>query len=426
MTIDIKTIRNQFPSLNKPAIFLDNPGGTQICKQSLDRMTDYLKHNNANIGGHFTTSQTTASIIAETRKAYADFINAARPDEIIFGPNMTSLTLNLSRSLARWLKPGDEIVVTHLDHDANIAPWLLIAQDTGCAIRWVDFNTEDCTLNLNSLQLALENHPKIVAVGYASNAVGTINPIKKIVKMAHEAGALVYVDAVQYAPHGPIDVQQLECDFLVSSAYKYFGPHLGILYGRFDLLEKLTAYKVRPAHDEPPNKFETGTANFEGIAALLGALEYLEWIGKTFGDEQTEKFQGDYSGRKLIFKQAMNAIRAYEFEISRAFVEILSGIPDLNLFGVADVFRLEERVPTFSFTLKGWSPKEIAQSLSQAGIFVWDGNFYALEVTKALNLEDKGGLLRAGAVHYNTVEEIHRFGKVISELKKDRSERFVN
>ena len=353
MTLDLQLIRSQFPALKKDAVFLDNPAGTQVAQQVLDRMNQYLIEMNANQGGAFATSQDSDALINETRAACADFLGAGRPDEIVFGPNMTSLTFNLSRSLAQWLNPGDEVVVTRLDHDANITPWTLMAEERGCTVRWVDFDVEDGTLRLDTLESALENKPKLVAVGYASNALGTINPVKKITEMAKAAGALVFIDAVQYAPHGPIDVQDIGCDFFACSSYKFFGPHMGILYGKYDLLDELKAYKVRPAHDEAPDKFETGTKSHEGIAGILGALEYFEWVGEIFGQAYAEKFSDRYAGRGLRLRQAMAAIRAYEYEISRAMIEILKAIPGVHVYGLDDVRRLEERVPTFAITVEG-------------------------------------------------------------------------
>jgi selenocysteine lyase/cysteine desulfurase len=255
-----------------------------------------------------------------------------------------------------------------------------------------------------------------VAVGYASNALGTINPVAKITQMAHEAGARVYIDAVQYAPHGPIDVQRLGCDFLVCSSYKFFGPHMGVLYGRYDLLDSLTAYKVRPAPKDPPGKFETGTGNFEGMCGVLGALEYIEWVGETFGAEHAERYVGDYSGRRLSFKKGMSAIRAYEFELSRALLDILEETPGVTIYGIKDTRRLEERVPTAAFTLTGMHPRQVAEELDEANIYVWDGNYYALEVTTRLGLEESGGMVRVGPVHYNTVEEIKRFGEALGRI----------
>ena len=417
MSLDPTLIREQFPSLARPAIFFDNPGGTQISRQSAARIQTYLLECNANHGGAFETSRKSDEILAEAHAAMADFLNAACPEEIIFGNNMTSLTLHISRSLARTLNMGNEIVVTRLDHDANVSPWLLVAEDRGCKVTWIDFDVEDCTLKLDEFEQALERKPKIVAFGYASNAVGTINPVRKLTEMAHAAGALVYVDAVQFAPHGSIDVQSLGVDFLVCSSYKFFGPHAGILYGRYDLLDELKAYKVRPAPDSLPGRFETGTQNHEGIAGVLGALEYFEWLGKTFGGEQEEGLsERGYTGRRMELKKAMTALRAYEFEISRQLLSTLSQIPGLRLYGLADPRKLDQRVPTFSFTLEGRHPRAVAEALAAEGIYVWDGNYYALAVTERLGVEATGGMVRVGAVHYNTLDEVMRLGEALKKI----------
>jgi cysteine desulfurase family protein (TIGR01976 family) len=420
MPFDHFVIREQFPSLNRPVVFFDNPGGTQIARKSLERIVAYLTLHNANHDGVFATSRESDAILDEAHAAMADFLNAKRPEEIIFGNNMTTLTLHISRSISRSWKAGDEIVVTRLDHDANITPWVLAAQDRGVSVRHVDFHPEDGTLNLDEMKDALQGKPRLVAVGYASNALGTINPVKKVIEMAHAAGALAYVDAVQYAAHGPIDVQDLGCDFLVCSSYKFFGPHAGILYGRYELLEELMAYKVRPASNSLPYKFETGTQNHEGIAGVLGAVEYLEWLGANFGEQQHEQYAKHFQGRRLRLKQAMSAIRAYEYEISRAMLEVLEETPGLTLYGLRDERRLEQRVPTFSFTLKGWHPRQLSDRLGQERIFTWDGNYYALAVTERLGLEDKGGMLRVGPVHYNTLEEVTRLGQVLGKIVAEK------
>jgi len=413
MRLDINTIRQQFPGLMRQAIFFDNPGGTQIAKPALDRMVDYLINTNANHAGPFATSIASDAIIDEAHQAVADFFNAKRAEEIIFGANMTSLTLHISRSLARTWNPSDTIIVTRLDHDANVTPWVMAAEDRGCQVRYVDFNLQDGTLDMQKLTEALELKPRLVAVGYSSNALGTINPVQEISQKAHASGALVYVDAVHYAPHGPIDVQQLDCDFLVCSAYKFFGPHIGMLYGRYELLDQLTAYKVRPAPNSPPGKFETGTPNHEGIAGVLGALEYFEWLGENYG---TKELTGEYSNRKLRLKQAMTAIRAYEFELSRTLLEVLEETPGVTIYGLRDIDRLAERVPTFAFTLKGFTPRQVAEELGKRDIYVWDGNYFAISVTESLGVEESGGMVRVGPVHYNTLEEIHRFGEVLGEI----------
>ena len=417
MPLDLSTVRQQFPSLDRPAVFFDNPGGTQIARQSLDRINRYLLECNANHEGAFATSRQSDAVLHEAHAAMADFLNAPSPDEIVFGANMTTLTLHMSRSLARMLSPGDEIVVTRLDHDANISPWLLVAEDRGCNVTWVDFDVEDCTLKLDDFEKALERKPKIVAFGYASNATGTINPARQLTKMAKESGALVYIDAVQYAPHGPIDVQALGCDFLVCSAYKFFGPHVGALYGKLELLEDLKAYKVRPAPKDPPGKWMTGTQNHEGISGVLGALEYFEWLAGRFADAQKHSIAEEgFAGRRLNLKAAMTAIRAYEFELSRALIETIEAVPGTHIHGLTDKKRLDERVPTVSFTLEGNHPREIAEALGKEGFYVWDGNYYALAVTERLGVEASGGMVRVGAAHYNTVNEVARFGEVLKKL----------
>lgn len=407
MTLDLNIIRSQFPSLDRPAVFFDNPGGTQIARQSLERLNRYLLECNANHEGAFATSIASDEILNEAHRGMADFFNAGSPDEIVFGNNMTTLTLHISRSISRDWREGEEIVVTRLDHDANVTPWVLAAQDQGCQVSWVDFDVEDGTLNLDQLQKALERKPRLLAVGYASNSLGTINPIAKIIQMAHAVGTKVYVDAVQYAPHGPIDVQALDCDFLVASAYKFFGPHAGILYGKRELLEQLFAYKVRPATDLLPGKFETGTQNHEGIAGVLGAIEYFEWVGKEFGSEQFEGLvEAGYKDRRMELKKALVAIRAYEFELSRALLGALQSIPGIQIFGPADHLHLDERVPTFSFRLKDLHPRVVAEKLAQESIYCWDGNYYAINVTERLGVEDTGGMVRVGATHYNTLGEV--------------------
>jgi len=415
MPLDLALIRSQFPSLSSGAIFFDNPGGTQVARQVMDRVNDYLLHHNANHGGAFKTSVESDAILHEAHAAMADFLGAASPDEIVFGANMTTLTFAVSRALGKLLSPGDEIVVTRLDHDADISPWLLLAEDTGAMIRWVDLREEDCTLDMSDFEAQITDRTKIVACGYASNAVGTINDVKAIVSMAHAAGALCFVDAVQYVPHGPTDVRDLDCDFLVCSAYKFFGPHVGALYGKYDLLDRLRAYKVRPADDKPPYKFETGTQNHEGIAGTLGAMEYLEWVGKTFGKSQI--FEDPTSGasginsksqRREALARAMTVLAEYERELGAHLIQGLHMIKGLKIWGITDPTQYHRRVPTVSFTLEGWHPRQIAERLAAENIYVWDGNFYALAVTERLGLESRGGLLRVGLAHYNTREEVDR------------------
>jgi len=417
MTLDLKQIRAQFPALDRREIFFDNPGGTQVARQSLERMQRYLLECNANRHGAFATAHASDAILDEAHAAMADLLNADRAEEIVFGPNMTSLTFQISRAISRDWGRGDRIVVTRLDHDANITPWTMAAEERGCEVVWVDFDVETGTLDLDSYARAMETRPRLVAFGYASNALGTVNPVRKLAAMAREAGALSYVDAVQYAPHGPIDVQALGCDFLVCSAYKFFGPHVGALYGRYELLDGLRAYKVRPAGDNPPDKFETGTQNHEGIAGVLGALEYFAWVGNTFGREGREAWKEDgLSGRRMALRQGLTAVRAYEFELSRALLETLGSVPGVTVYGLTDPRRLDERVPTVSFRLAGKSPLQVAEALGKAGFFVWDGNYYALAVTERLGVEADGGMVRVGAVHYNTLDEIERLGQALRKI----------
>ncbi|RPI28348.1 MAG: cysteine desulfurase-like protein [Acidobacteria bacterium] len=403
---DVDKVRSQFPSVRcQQAIFFDNPGGTQIVQPSLDRINSYLLGCNANHGGAFKTSIESDQILAEAHAGLAVFLNARSPDEIVFGPNMTTLTFMLSRSLAKTLNPGDEIIVTRLDHDANIAPWLTIAEDRGLTVRWVDIQPEDVTLDMEDLDRQLSARTRIVACGYASNAVGTINDVRAIAAKAHAVGALCFVDAVQAAPHLLMDVQDLDCDFLVCSAYKFFGPHLGVLYGRLDLLDRLFAYKVRPASDEPPGKFETGTQNHEGIAGTLGAVEYLEGLGRQLGARGASAG----AGRRECVTAALESIRSYEIGLQRRLIRGLMSIPGVTIWGIANEESLAKRVPTVSFTLDGWHPRSLAARLAESGIYTWDGNYYALAVMERLGLQETGGMLRVGLVHYNTEPEIEKF-----------------
>ncbi|RME43937.1 MAG: cysteine desulfurase-like protein [Chloroflexi bacterium] len=419
--LDIDAIRARFPALTQttdghPVVFLDNPGGTQVVESVIEAIADYLRHDNANLGGAFPTSQRTVALVEEARAAMADFLNAASPAEIVFGPNMTTLTFSISRALAREIGPGDEIVVTRLDHDANITPWVFVAEERGATVRWADFDPADCTLHMAGLRELINERTRIVAIGYASNATGTINDVATITRWAHEAGALVYVDAVQYAPHGPIDVQALGCDFLACSAYKFFGPHVGILYGRLDLLDQLRAYKVRPASNKPPGKFETGTQNYEGIAGTLAAVNYLAEVGRQYGGVYASGFPG-FSGRRLHLKTGLTAIQAYEQHLSAAILQELVTLPGVRIHGITEPERLRQRVPTVSFTWEGRHPREIATALGERGIFVWDGNYYAVAVTERLGVEQQGGMVRVGAVHYNTTDEIARLGEALRAIQ---------
>ncbi len=417
----VNDLRLEFPALQqmargRPLIFMDGPGGTQVHGSVIDAMSRYLVEANSNAHGVFLYTRRTDETLLAGRQALADLLNAARPEEIVFGPNMTSLTLGLSRAIGRVLAPGDEIVVTNLDHDANVAPWLAL-QERGAVIRQVDFDPADCTLDMAGLEAAIGPRTRLVAVGYASNAVGTVNDVARVVELAHAAGAWVFVDAVHYAPHGPIDVQALGCDFLACSVYKFFGPHLGALYGRYDLLDLLPAYKVRPSGEAPPDKFETGTQSFEAIAGAAAAVNYLASVGSRYGGE----FAAGYPrllGRRQQLKTSLSAIRAYEAGLCRQLVAGLQQIPGLRIYGLVDPGALDRRVPTVSFTMAGQSPREIACRLDDANIFCWNGNFYALAVTQRLGLEEQGGLLRVGLAHYNTAAEIDTLLGVLADLPR--------
>ena len=413
--LDVLAARDHFPSLARtidgvPVAYLDGPGGTQVPRECIAAITAYLERSNANHGGAFTASLETDALLDEVHAAGADFLGAHDPAEISFGPNMTTITFAISRALGRDLRPGDEVVVTRLDHDANVAPWVAVAEDRGATVRWLELAEDGASLDLEALGEILSPRTRIVAVGLASNALGTVTDVGRVIEGAHAVGALVYVDAVHAAPHLPIDVSGLRADLLVTSPYKFFGPHLGMLYGRRDLLEQLPAYRVRPAGSELPGKLEVGTQNHEALAGLLGTFGYLESLGMAYGEV------ADRSARRGRLRAAMSAIHAHERDMSVAVMERLTSVPGLRLFGIGEVERVAERVPTFSFTLAGHHPRAIAQHLARRAISTWDGDFYAWELVRALGLDDAGGLLRIGLVHYNTIEEVDRLHDALLEL----------
>ena len=411
MAINVKKIREQFPALSltdegKARIYLDNPGGTQVPRQVLDRMERYLVHTNANHGGPFRTSVESDHVLEEAHQGMADLLNAESADEIVFGPNMTTLTFAVSRSIGRLLSRGDVILLTRMDHDGNIGPWLHLAEDLGLKVRWMSFDLETYEYDLaEAADLLKDGAVKLAAINYASNCLGTINNVKAITELAHQSDAMVFVDAVQYVPHGPTDVQDLGCDFLVCSPYKFFGPHQGVLWGKSELLEKLEAYKVRPADDNAPGKFETGTQLHEGQAGTLGVLEYLQWIGETMGSEYQGYFP-EFSGRCLSLHAAMLAVQEYEQTLSRRLIDGLRSLAGVVVRGISNQNDFSRRVPTVSFTVKNQNPEEIALKLAEENIFIWHGHNYALEAIRMMELEESGGVVRIGPVHYNTVEEI--------------------
>ncbi|CAB1056604.1 Cysteine desulfurase (EC [Olavius sp. associated proteobacterium Delta 1] len=416
-TIDLSPLRNHFPALQQtdengsPYVFFDGPGGTQVPQVVIDAMANYFTNANANCGGPFITSYRNDDTIVQARIAMADLLNANSETEIVFGANMTTLTFSFSRAIGRSLQAGDEIMVTRLDHDANISPWLAL-EEKGVIIKWADFNVKDCRLDLDYLSSLFSNKTKLVAVGYASNAVGTINPIKTIAAMAHEVGARVWVDAVHYAPHRPIDVQTIDCDFLVCSAYKFFGPHVGVVWGKQKLLDQLAPYKVRPSNPDPPHKFETGTLNHEGLAGVVAAVDYLAQVGLIYGSRLSSELS-KYEGRRKNLKQAMGIIAAYERPLFSYMLTELSKISGMKVYGILNEDQFDERCPTVAFTREGYAPAGIATKLGKKGVFVWHGNYYALAVTEKLGLEDSGGMVRVGLAHYNTKEEVDRFLSII-------------
>lgn len=402
--LDLKWIRDQFPSLaqavkGQPAIFFDAPGGTQVPRNTIEAISNYLLTSNANIHGAFATSVRTDALVMQARSAIADFLNCA-PDEVVFGANMTTLTFAFSRAIGRELQPGDEIVVTTLDHDANVAPWLALSEH-GVVIRTVDIIPEDCALSMTDFEQKITERTKLVALGSASNAVGTINDVKKVVQLARKVGAWVFVDAVHYAPHGAIDVQDLDCDFLVCSAYKFFAPHVGILYAKCDHLAQLRPYKVRPAPEEVPSRWETGTQSFESLAGLVATIDYFTDLGKQINPTIRD--------RRTALKTAMETIRTEERSLSHKLIPNLLDIPGVKVYGITNPDDFDRRTPTVGIRVEGKTPAELAKALGDRGIFTWNGNFYALNLTQRLGIETSGGLLRIGLVHYNTVEEIQRF-----------------
>ena len=386
-TFDVAATRAGFPSLTPGRIHLDNPGGTQVHGSVIDAVTEYYHRFNANLGGPFETSLESDRVLASARGDVAALLGA-EPAEIIFGANMTTLTFHVSRALTRGLSPGDEILLTRVDHDGNVAPWLLAAEDRGLTVRFADIDPDSCTIDVDDFAGQLSPRTRIAAFNWASNGAGTISDAGRLCELAREAGAISYVDAVQYAPHGLADVHALGCDFLACSAYKFFGPHVGVLYGRGELLASIEPYRVRPADYPPPQNWETGTVNLEGIAGTAAAVGYLQSLG-------------------------MEAVAAYERGLGAQLLDGLRAIDGVTVYGTPD---LDRRVPTATFNIAGRTPAEVSGALGQRGIFVWDGNYYALELMRRLGLEDSGGAVRVGAVHYNTAAELETFLAAVREL----------
>jgi len=416
----VDLIRQEFPALalgkgGRPAVFFDNPAGTQVPRRVLERMQDTMVSGNANLGGFFSTSRRAGQLVAEAHQAMADFYNASGAEEIVFGQNMTTLTFHMSRCIGRQLKSGDEIILSRMDHDANVAPWLLLAEDRKLKVRWLDFNVESYEFEDDALDELLSRRTRLLAVGSASNCTGTINDVKSLAAKARAAGAIVYVDAVQLAPHQAIDVKDLGADIVVSSAYKWFGPHQGVLWGRRDVLEHISPYKVRPAGDGLPERFETGTQSHEGMAGCLGAVEYLAWIGRTFAEARHQP-SAALNGERQAMEAGFAILGEWEQRLCRRLIEGLSERKGVRIHGITNSNALHRRVPTVSFTLEGRDPAALAKEFARRDIHVWSGHNYAVEPVGRLGLLEKGGVLRAGLAHYNTLDEVERFLTTLDEI----------
>jgi cysteine desulfurase family protein (TIGR01976 family) len=409
--LDVAFVRSHFSSLKtqvngQTAAFLDGPAGTQVPANVIAAIQKYFVECNANTGGVFQTSRRSDEMIGSARAAMSDLFNCDA-SEVVFGQNMTTLTFALSRAIGRELAAGDEILLTTLDHDANFSPWKAL-EEKGVVIRVADIREEDCTLNLEDLKSKLSDRTRLVAVGYASNAVGTINPVHEISRLAHAAGAMAFIDAVHFAPHGLIDVKELDCDFLVCSPYKFFGPHMGTLYGKREHLERFRPFKVRPSHDEIPDRWETGTLAHELIAGIAAAVEYIAAVGRHVDPV--------VKTRREALATAYRATVAYERRLIAHLIEGLNAIPGAHIYGITDPNRFDERCSTLSIRIGEHPPNAIAEFLAGQGIFTWDGNYYALNLTERLGVEEKGGMLRIGLVHYNTLEEVERLLSALREF----------
>lgn len=418
---DIDAVRARFPSLQRsgpdgqPVAWLDGPAGTQVADSCLRAINDYLLSNNANHAGAFGASEASDAMVDDVRAGMADFVGAADADEISFGPNMTTLTYAASRAIGATLRSGDEIVLTRLDHDANVAPWLSVAAERGAVVRWIEIDEDDVTLATDSLESVIGPRTRLVAVGLASNAVGTINPVARIAELAHAVRAHVYVDAVHAAPHVAIDVTALGADYLVCSPYKFYGPHLGVLWGRRELLEALPHYHVRPAGDAIPGRFETGTKPHELLAGLGGTLRYLEELGISRAGAPGRSGPGD-GQRQVRLRAALHAIGSYEGRLGQELIERVRGVRGARIYGITEPDRSAQRCPTIAFTIDGHHPRAIARFLGARGIYTWDGHYYAWELMAALGLARSGGAVRVGLAHYSTAAEIERLGAALDEM----------
>ncbi|MEO2281290.1 cysteine desulfurase-like protein [Pseudoalteromonas pernae] len=409
--MNLSALRSQFPALMQKVdgaapIFFDGPGGAQVPQSVLEAMSAYLGFYNSNLGGAFFSSDKTVAVMGEARQAIADLLNSPSAGQIVFGANMTSLTFSFSRAISRQWQANDEIIVTNADHYSNVSSWRQAAEDKGATVHALRINEEDCTLDMAHFESLLNANTKLVAVTYASNTTGSINDVKRMIEMAHQYGALVYVDAVHYAPHELIDVQDLDCDFLACSAYKFFGPHVGIVYGKREHLEGFTPYKVEPAKDVVPGRWETGTQSFEGLAGVVAAVEYIASLSE---------LDASHARRKRL-EAAFTNSKMHEMALSKHFLSRLKEFPQIKLFGITDESRLAQRTPTFALTFEGLEPRQVSEFLGKHHVCVWDGNFYAQGLCEQLGVMDKGGVVRIGCMHYNTIEEIDRLFELFAQL----------
>lgn len=412
--LDIEWVRQQFPALSqtvngKPAVFFDAPGGTQVPQRVIDAISEYLSKWNANLGGAFLTSQRSDLIVEQAHEAMADFFNCT-PDEVVFGANMTTITFALSRAIGRELKSGDELLVTCLDHDANVSPWVCL-EERGAKVRTADIKPADCTLDMFDLQAKIRRNTRLVAMGWAANAVGTINDVQEAIRLAHAVGAVTFIDAVHYAPHGLIDVKALDTDFLACSSYKFFGPHQGILYGKRDQLLRLRPYKLRVCSEKLPDRWETGTQNHECMAGVTAAIDYIAEVGR--------HHSSDLHTRREAIVAAYEVFQQHERELADQLIRGLLAIPGLTFYGITDPAKADQRTPTVAIRMAGYTPRELAMQLGEEGIFTWDGNYYAINLAERLGVQASGGMLRIGLAHYNTEEEVSRLLVELGSLAEE-------
>lgn len=414
MAFDLDTVRSHFPALSlthddRPRVYLDNPAGTQVPQVVLDKVRQAYVEFNANMHGNFRTSREATEMVHQAHVAMADMYHASSPDEIVFGPNMTTLTFQMARALGPLFSEGDEMITTHMEHDGNNTPWRTMAAERGMVVKTLPWNRETGEFDLADLDALITPRTKFASLNFASNILGTINPIREMCARLRAAGALTYVDAVQYAPHGAIDVQDLGCDFLVSSAYKWYGPHQGVLFGRADVLERLPAYKLRVVPDVSPDRWETGCQSLEGQAAVLGAIEYLQWVGTSQGGDHLSAIRSaspHLPERTARIHAAMAAMAEYEKGLSERLISGLQSIEGVTVHGITDPAAFDRRVPTVSWSRPGTDPAAVARFLDDHGVYVWNGHNYALPVIEWLGLEDAGGVVRIGPTHYNTLAEV--------------------